>query len=248
MDQAEILRLNKLARQYLNVAVSHIDPNLIVSAELVRKIKGARVINEDAELPAFEEKKMKFGTFQNREYVSMMIDIRDSTRIINGVNGSTEMFIIFYVYAGVVASIVDKYSGTATEFLGDGVLSLFDIKDLSLDVALAHAAQAGWDILSARWYVLNPLFKEVGLPEIDFGIGIDHGPTIVTRFGYKGDTDLKAFGKCTYNASKLSKGMNTIRVSEHSMNVWPQAPGGKLGFHQPAMINGVTGSELFIMQ
>lgn len=247
MEENRLNELRKLTIQYFNVAASHVDQNLNLNEELLKAIKG-RVINEDAEIPAFEKKPMKFGDFQNREFVSMMTDIRKSTDIINGPNGTTSMFLIFYIYAGIVAKIVDYHGGTSTEFLGDGVLNLFDTEEFNLDGALQKSVMASWDILEARNKVLNPFFSSVGLPNINFGIGIDHGLTIVTRFGYRGDTDLKAFGKCVYNSSKLCKGMNQIFVSQKSQSVWPVAPNGKLGFNNPQRIDGVVGVPLYIKQ
>jgi len=76
------------------------------------------------------------------------------------------------------------------------------------------------------------------LPPINFGIGIDHGITIVTRFGYSNDNDLKAFGRCAYNASKLCKKINMIIVSENSKAVWPSGEGGVLAFYNPEPIDG----------
>ena len=140
------------------------------------------------------------------------------------------MFLIFYIYAGVVAKIVDDYNGTSTEFLGDGVLNLFDTKDSNREIAMRNSMLASWEIMEVRELILNPFFANVGLPQINLGIGIDHGITIVTKFGYRNDTDLKAFGKCVYNASKLCKEVNQIVVSEHSKAVWPSGPGGNLLF------------------
>jgi class 3 adenylate cyclase len=147
------------------------------------------------------------------------------------------MFLIFYIYAGIVAKIVDNCNGTSTEFLGDGVLNLFDTKDSNRDTAFRNSMLASWDIMEAREIILNPFFLSVGLPQINLGIGIDHGITIVTKFGYRNDVDLKAFGKCVYNASKLCKGVNEIIVSQNSQSEWPSGPGGNLHFGQPLYID-----------
>ena len=170
----------------------------------------------------------------------MMTDIRDSTAIINSQNGLVKMFLIFYVYAGIVAKIVDNYGGSSTEFLGDGVLNLFDTKENGRDEALKKSMLASWTIMYARENILNPFFIDNDLPPIDFGIGIDHGVTIVTRFGYRNDNDLKAFGRCAYNASKLCKKKNIIMVSENSKLVWPSSEGGNLAFNSPEIINEIV--------
>ena len=231
MTQDKEKELFRLARRYFSVAASHVDnknPNL--NESLRKALTNLVPLNEEAEVPGFEDKPVKFGSFVNREFVVLMTDIRKSTEIINEPGGLVNMFLIFYVYAGVVSNIVDSYNGTSTEFLGDGVINLFDTKEVGRDEALKKSILAAWDIMDARERILNPLFAEMGLKQINYGIGIDHGITIVTKFGYKNDTDLKAFGRCVYNASKLSKGINEIYVSDESKKVWPTGPGGNLRF------------------
>lgn len=223
MDETRIQEILNLAINRINLATSHIEQGN-------NKIELKKAINEESEIPGFESKPMKFGQFVNKEFVVMMTDIRSSTDIINAENGLINMFKIFYAYSAVVANIVDKNQGTSTEFLGDGVLNLFDIESKDRDDAFRHAIIASRDILYARQYILNPLFTKLGLPNINIGIGIDHGITIVTRFGHKTDNDLKAFGKCVWNVSRLSKGVNTILGSPSAQLNWPKGPNGKLSF------------------
>lgn len=236
MDPIFQNELKTLTRQYFNIALSHIDKSTELNEQL-RKAISSIPISTEAELPGFETKPMKFGKFENREFVALMTDIRKSTDIINGPNGLVNMFLIFYIYAGIVAKIIDKHGGTSTEFLGDGVLNLFDTKEHGRSEALKKSALASWDIMDAREYILNPFFVENGLPPINLGIGIDFGITIVTKFGYRNDTDLKAFGKCVYNASKLSKGVNTINASPNAFREWPSGEGGNLRFSNPVLVS-----------
>ena len=236
--------LVKLTRQYFNVALAHIDKNAEISEKL-RKAFSTLPLNEEAELPGYEDRTLKFGKFENREFVVMMTDIRDSTGIINSQNGLVNMFLIFYIYAGIVAKIVDVHNGTSTEFLGDGVLNLFDTKENGRSQALRNSMEASWDIMEAREIIINPFFAENEIPQINLGIGIDHGITIVTKFGYRNDTDLKAFGRCAYNASKLCKKINQIVVSANSQSVWPTSPGGALGFGTPEYIDGKVAYPTF---
>lgn len=237
MDLIRQAELEKLMKLYFRVALSHVDRDSEMSDQL-RKSFSSFPLNEDAELPGYETRSMKFGKFENREFVVMMTDIRGSTALINGPNGLVNMFLIFYIYAGLVANIVDKYDGTSTEFLGDGVLNLFDTKEFGRDKALRNSMGAAWEIMEAKDLLLNPFLEANGIPKIDFGIGIDHGKTIVTKFGYRNDTDLKAFGRCAYQASKLCKERNEILVSQNSKDVWPNGPGGKLSFSNPKAIEG----------
>ena len=236
MDQTTIQDLQKLAKQYFEIASTHVAQSSELNEQLRKAILGTN-LREGAEVPGFEEKPLKFGKFENRPFVAMMTDIRKSSDIINGANGLVNMFLIFYIYAGIISKIVDSHKGTSTEFLGDGVLNLFDTKEGGLADALRSSMLASWEILEARNLILNPLFSTIGLPMINLGIGIDHGITIVTRFGYRNDTDLKAFGNCVYNVSKLSKGFNEIIVSENSKLNWPSNPGGALRFEDPVYVD-----------
>src|ERR1051326_8119104 len=201
-------------------------------------IVGRKPITEEAEVPGFEKKQPKFGEFIEKEFVVMMTDIRKSTDIIRGPDGIRSMFIIYYVYSAIVAKIVDDYNGTSTEFLGDGVLSLFQT-DSGLNKAMLDSMTSSQEIILARNEIMNPFFLSNNLPAIDFGIGIDHGVTIVTRFGHNQDNDLKAFGKCVYDVSRLSKSMNEILVSTNSKQNWPYHPEGKLRFF-PKYVDGNT--------
>lgn len=223
MEETRKQEVIKIAIERIQLATNHIERSK-------NKEELKKAINEEAEIPGFETRPMKFGQFVNKEFVVMMTDIRKSTDIINAENGLVNMFKIFYAYSAVVANIVDKNQGTSTEFLGDGVLNLFDIESKDRDDAFKHAIQASREILYAREFILNPLFTHYSLPNISIGIGIDHGVTIVTRFGYKTDNDLKAFGKCVYNVSRLCKGVNTILGSPNAQANWPKSPNGTLQF------------------
>jgi len=104
--------------------------------------------------------------------------------------------------------------------------------DRTLISTFRRSIRASREILYARENLLNPIFNHIGLPSINIGIGIDHGMTIVTRFGYKSDNDLKAFGRCVYSVSRLCKGVNTILGSPLTQQQWPSSEGGKLSFNQ----------------
>lgn len=216
--------LIRLTRSRIYLAQSHLDKDKI-NEELKKSFSA------EAEIPGFEQKPMKFGSFVNKEFVALMTDIRSSKKIIESEQGVSKMFQIFYSYSAVIANIVDTYDGTATEFLGDGVLCLFPTDEGTAN-ALTKAFRCSIDILNARHTILNPIYRENFLPQIDYGIGVDYGITIVTKFGYKGDNDLKAFGKSVYNVSRLCKGINVINFSPKAYNDIPKHPNGTIAFGQ----------------
>jgi class 3 adenylate cyclase len=202
-------QIKNLIIQTLELAEKHIQSSRKILKETKQSFSGS----ENVKIPGDEVKTLKFGQFTNKEFVVMMTDIRRSTDIINSNNGVEKMFKIFYAYSAVVANIVSSYDGTSTEFLGDGIINLFEVNGNVSDV-LIKSMRAARDINFVKDDLLNPIFKKYYLPNIDIGIGIDYGLTIVTRFGKKYENDLKAFGKCIYNVSRLCKGENDIRISE----------------------------------
>lgn len=236
MEQDRVRELWNLSNNQYDRAFKHL--NRRSSDTLLKSL------NEEAEIPGFEERPLKFGQFVNKEFVVMMTDIRRSTQIIHSPNGLKNMFTIFYIYSAVVANIVDKYGGSATEFLGDGVLNLFETENNLKDI-LSKSYAASREILEARNLVINPFLTEKGMPNISYGIGIDYGITIVTRFGYKQDNDLKAFGTCVYDVSRLSKGENEVIISENAKKEWPTSPNGTLKFSERLIDNSKIGFLAF---
>jgi class 3 adenylate cyclase len=230
MTEEKRSELMRLARSRVFLAQSHIDKEKI--NENLKKHFPA-----ESEIPGFEDRSIKFGSFINRQFVVLMTDIRGSKKIVDKPTGVTEMFQIFYSYSAVIANLVDSFGGTATEFLGDGVLCLFQTSD-GVDKALTSAFKCSLELLSARNLVLNPIYSEYSLPQINYGIGVDHGITIVTKFGYKGDNDLKAFGAPVYNVSRLSKGINEVKFSPKSYEDLPKSPTGTIFLDQSSDADG----------
>lgn len=221
MEGTRHAELSKIVLDRINIARKHLYDSAFIG-------QARKTSSLESEIPGYENKTMKFGQFENRPFVVLMTDIRNSTTLINQPNGMEYMFQIYYAYAAMVANIIDRHSGTVTEFLGDGLLALFEIEQNNVGQSLMTSMGAAREIMEARTAILNPVLRQFHLPNIDYGIGIDYGPTIVTRFGFKGDNDLKAFGTCAHNVSRLSKGVNQIKVSQGAQQVWPVVPGGTL--------------------
>jgi hypothetical protein len=75
MDSLKQQELARLTKQYFQIALAHVDSDAELNDQL-RKALSSKPLNEEAELPGFENKPMKFGKFENREFVVMMTDIR----------------------------------------------------------------------------------------------------------------------------------------------------------------------------
>jgi hypothetical protein len=230
MDENRNNELTTLVEQYFKTAILHFKDEKDLNEHIMQFISNMTPLKEESEIPSFENKPMPFGKIEYKEFIVVITDIRESTKKINEPNGELYMFIVSYIYSGIIANIVNYHNGTSTEFTGDGAVNLFEVNNEDRKQILQNAMIASQEILDTRIKILNPFFRQYGLPIVNIGIGISHGMTRVTRFGYGKDTDLKAFGGCVHNAAKLNYGMNDIRISKASQDIYPKRQGGRLIF------------------
>jgi class 3 adenylate cyclase len=171
-----------------------------------------------------------------------MLDMRGFTKhLIQAISGRTakvsEMQRVFYEVSALLpamASIIENTDGAVTEYLGDGLLALFqfpfDDKDKREKVCKVSMTVAR-DCLEALNTAVNPiLFARYSLPSLKIGIGMSFSQAIITHFGISPNTQVKVIGRCIYDVSKLSKGENEIVIHENLKNIYPSSSGGKLSF------------------
>jgi len=177
-------------------------------------------------------------------FLAFMLDMRDSTtHLIQAISARiakvSEMERVFYEISALLPAMAkiienEKTEGAVTEYLGDGLLALFqfpfnDTKKRE-DVCRVTINVAN-DCFEALHNIVNPiLFKRYSLPALSMGIGMSFSQSIITHFGISPNTQVKVIGRCIYDASKLSKGRNEIAVHDNLERVWTYSQGGKLKF------------------
>ncbi|MEA4968085.1 MAG: hypothetical protein VB048_08235 [Bacteroidaceae bacterium] len=175
-------------------------------------------------------------------FLAFMLDMRGSTEhLIQAISARTakvsEMQRVFYEVSALLpamASIIENTDGAVTEYLGDGLLALFqlpfDNKEKREDVCKISMTVAR-DCLEALNVAVNPiLFARYSLPALKIGIGMSYSQAIITHFGIEPNTQVKVIGRCIYDVSKLSKGENEIAIHEKLEKIYPSGKGGKLSF------------------
>lgn len=174
-------------------------------------------------------------------FVAFMLDMRDSTKhlrqaISTYLSDVSMMQRVFYEVSALLpamAKIINDYDGAVTEYLGDGLLALFQLPKQAENqrfilYKVLHAAETCLDALHE---VVNPILQErYRLPPIEIGIGLAHSEAIISHFGLSPNTQVKVIGECIYFASQCSKGRNEIIVHERLKDIWPSSKGGKLKF------------------
>ncbi|QSO49185.1 adenylate/guanylate cyclase domain-containing protein [Alicyclobacillus mengziensis] len=134
----------------------------------------------------------------------LFIDLRGSTKLSQELSLDDQMKIL-YTYL-TVATQVAKASGAYIEkYTGDGIMGIFGQSDImpTAQDTVRNALETSKGIIQAVYNVVNPVFREQGLPEIHCAAGLDCGQILISRIGIRGENDLVAIGEAANMASKI---------------------------------------------
>lgn len=121
--------------------------------------------------------------------------------------------------------------GAVTEYLGDGILSLFCVNEGNIGESIKKAYRSAKNCLGDTRSIVNrKLNDRYKLPELNIGIGLSYSEALVQLVGIAGKRHPKVIGKCVYYASKLSAGVNEIYADDRIKDLWPTSKNGKLQF------------------
>lgn len=196
--------------------------------------------------------------YKSDQFLAIMIDMRNSTKHLIEAIGApakvSQMERVFYEVSALLpasATIIENADGGVTEYLGDGLLALFqfpgdkDGKDNTKkrDEICRKVFNVAMDLLEILKTIINPILKDrYNLPEIEIGIGMSYSPVIITHFGIQTYSQVKVIGRCIYDVSKLSKLNNEIAISRTLEMAWPTSKGGLLSFTKQGFDNNkITG-------
>lgn len=167
---------------------------------------GSYTVTNGTVVPDIED--LSFGKVGKEiELAMMFIDIRESTKIVDGLRRVTAAK-LYKSFLWGVSQIARVNGGELRSFNGDGVLMAF-IGESKCTSAVKAAMQMSWfiqKILKPKidGYIVNN--EKLGDLNFDFGIGVDVGKVLVVRGGIKGENnnDLVWVGNATNYAVKLS--------------------------------------------
>jgi len=184
---------------------------------------------------------LKENEYKSDQFIAMMVDMRDSTKhlrqsISAKIARVDLMQRVFYEVSALLpamAKVIEFEDGAVTEYLGDGVLSLFQVsknEEEKKQIIYASSRAAQNCIYVVNYFVNTILNKRYNLPPIQIGVGVAFSDAIITKFGIPPNSQVKVIGQCVYFASNLAKGRNEIYVHEWLENIWPSAKNGKIRF------------------
>lgn len=172
------------------------------------------------------------------EFLALVVDMRNSSKRLKSIEHFAEIesgFQRVYYETSTLLPALAKTAllknGHVTEYLGDGVLILFQVDTSDRSEAVKEAYRAAKNCVTTTRYIVNTLLHDrFELPAINIGAGLSMSQALVTLIGLPGSMHPKAIGQCVWEASKLSGGVNTVHVAKALKDAWPTSKGGKLQF------------------
>lgn len=216
------------------------------SAGEIRKAFGRFVTDEIVANLLENPEGLKLGG-ERRKITILTSDIRGFTAISERLPPE-EVIKIINLYLGYMADVITQYQGTIDEFMGDGILVLFGAPTVREDDAERAIACA-----LAMQFAMQPVnekMHQLGLPQLEMGIGINTGEVVVgnigsekrTKYGIVGDQVNLTYriegytvgGQIFVTESTLEEVQSDV-ITDEQREVQPK------GVHKPIMIYEVVG-------
>lgn len=184
---------------------------------------------------------------ERRKITLLTSDLRGFTSLAERLSPE-EVIKILNIYLGDMADVITKYQGTIDEFMGDGILVLFGAPTLREDdaqraVACAVAMHLAMDSV-------NETMKQLGLPQLEMGIGINTGVVVVGNIGSEKRTKYGVVGSqvnLTYRIESYTVGgqilitESTLKEVESIVTIHEQRQVTPKGVEQPLCVYDISG-------
>jgi class 3 adenylate cyclase len=171
------------------------------------------------------------------EFIALVADMRGSSNhllVAIADTKATGLERIFYETSALLPALdqtIQFERGAVTEYLGDGLLALFAVPENDKESVLRAAYRVAENcIADTREIVNNALSERYKLPPVSLGVGMALSKAVVSLAGIEGKSHPKVFGRCVWEATKLSDGKNCIKVDNWLRKTWPVSKGGGLRF------------------
>jgi class 3 adenylate cyclase len=183
------------------------------------------------------QKQVEAGNEKVGMFIALVADIRDSSKHLTvriKDTRATELERVFYETSSMLPALertIQHKAGAVTEYLGDGILALFEVDELDEEAAVRASYAAAKNCIGDTRDIVNQALKSrYNLPPLDIGIGMAMGKAVVSLVGIESNSHAKATGRNVYVATKLADGKNQIVIDEWMRSAWPTSKGGRLQF------------------
>ncbi|MBE9169018.1 adenylate/guanylate cyclase domain-containing protein [Pleurocapsales cyanobacterium LEGE 06147] len=184
---------------------------------LIRQVFGRYLSDEVVTnlLTDAENEKLQLGG-ERRKITILTSDLRGFTAISERMSPE-EVIQILNIYLEYMADAIAQYQGTIDEFMGDGILVLFGAPTAREDDAVRAVACAC--AMQLAMGSVNERMKQMGLPPLEMGIGINTGEVVVGNIGSEKRTKYGIVGSpvnLTYRIESYTTG-GQILISETTL-------------------------------
>ncbi len=157
---------------------------------LIRQVFGRYLTDEVVATLLETPKGLKLGG-DRRKITILTSDLRGFTSLSERLSPE-EVINILNLYLEYMADVITKYQGTIDEFMGDGILVLFGAPTARADDAVRAIACAC--AMQLAMGSVNEKMKQLGLPSLEMGIGINTGEVVVGNIGSEKSTKYGIVG------------------------------------------------------
>ena len=184
---------------------------------------------------------------ERRKITILTSDVRGFTAL-SEILPPEEVIKILNLYLEYMTEEINKYEGTIDEFMGDGILVLFGAPIARIDDAVRAVACAC--AMQLAMGAVNQKMKELGLPPLEMGIGINTGEVVVGNIGSEKRSKYGVVGSqvnLTYRIESYTRGgqilisQQTLKEAESAVKIEGQKQVQPKGFKKPITIYEVYG-------
>ena len=219
------------------------------TAGKIRKTFGRYLTNQVVANLLENPKGLKLGG-ERRKITILTSDLRGFSSISERLLPE-EVIKLLNTYLSHMADVITEYQGTIDEFLGDGILVLFGAPTTREDDAIRAVACAC--AMQLKMAMVNEEMKQMNLPQLEMGIGINTGEVVVGNIGSEKRSKYGVVGSqvnLTYRIESYTTGgqiliseqtlqdSGSIVIFEENKKVLPKGSKKPITIYQIAGING----------
>lgn len=139
-----------------------------------------------------------------KELTVLFSDIRNFTGISEGLSPE-RLVTIINTYLSAMTKIILDNNGLVDKFIGDAIMAVYGAP-LPFEKHPYIACASAFEMIY-KLNELRPIWKEMGFPDINIGIGINTGPMVIGNMGSEERFDYTVLGDSVNLASRL-EGLN----------------------------------------
>lgn len=249
LEKQRLKEQNKTLEQMVAERTDELNASLIkveAANRLIRQTFG-RYLSEDVVNDILSSPDGAALGGESRLITIMMTDLRGFTSISERLPAG-DVLAIINIYLERMTDVIMKYKGTIIEFIGDAILAIFGAPVFREDDA-KRALACAIEMQQAMAEV-NARCRELGFPEIEQGIGLNTGESVVGNIGSDKRTKYGIVGRNVNLAGRIesytvggqilisestAKACGPILAILETLEVMPK------GVNQPITLFDVTG-------